>query len=89
MAEEVKINDSELNEVTGGAGGWQKYAKGNFVNYGNYLVYTVAPGDVLGGIALRFGVTPEMIKTWNPNEIKNINTIYAGHQIIIYPQIIR
>ncbi len=32
MAEEVKINDSELDEVTGGAGGWQKHAKGTFVN---------------------------------------------------------
>ena len=39
---ENKINDAELNEVTGGAGGWQKYAKGSYVNYGNYIVYTVA-----------------------------------------------
>jgi hypothetical protein len=62
MAEEVKINDSELNEVTGGAGGWQKYAKGTFVNYGNYLVYTVAPGDVLSGISLRFGVSVGQIQ---------------------------
>ena len=57
MADQVKMNDSELDEVSGGAGGWQKYAKGGFVNYGNYIVYTVASGDVLSGIALRFGVT--------------------------------
>ena len=33
MSDEVKVNDSELEEVTGGAGGWQKYAKGSYVNY--------------------------------------------------------
>ena len=87
MAEEVKINDSELNEVTGGAGGWQKYAKGNFVNYGNYLVYTVAPGDVLSGIAPRFGVTIAQIQQWN--NIQNPNVIRAGQKLTIYPTIIR
>ena len=40
MADEVKLNDSELDEVAGGAGEWRKYAKGSFVNYGNYIVYT-------------------------------------------------
>ena len=55
MAEIIK--DNELNEVTGGAGGWQQYAKGSYVNYGSYIVYTVAAGDVLSGIAPRFGVT--------------------------------
>ena len=57
MADEVKLNDSELDEVAGGAGEWRKYAKGSFVNYGNYIVYTVAAGDILSGIAVRFGVT--------------------------------
>ena len=37
------INEEELENVTGG---WQ-YANGSYVNYGNYVVYTVAPGDVL------------------------------------------
>ena len=46
------IKDNELNEVSGG---WQ-YANGSFVNYGNYIVYTVAPGDCLSGIGQRFGV---------------------------------
>ena len=87
MAEEVKINDSELNEVTGGAGGWQKYAKGNFVNYGNYLVYTVAPGDVLSGIALRFGVSVGQIQAWN--NIQNPDFIRAGQKLTIYPTYIR
>ena len=87
MAEEVKINDSELNEVTGGAGGWQKYAKGNFVNYGNYIVYTVASGDVLSGIAIRFGVTVAEIAQWNG--LKNPDLISVGQKLTIYPTYIR
>ena len=87
MAEEVKINDSELNEVTGGAGGWQKYAKGTFVNYGNYLVYTVAPGDVLSGISLRFGVSVGQIQAWN--NIQNPDFIRVGQKLTIYPTYIR
>ena len=81
------INDSELNEVTGGAGGWQKYAKGTYVNYGNYIVYTVASGDVLSGIAPRFGVTVGQIQQWN--NIKNPDVIRAGQKLTIYPTIIR
>ena len=87
MADQVKINDSELDEVSGGAGGWQKYAKGNFVNYGNYLVYTVAPGDVLSGIALRFGVTVGQIQAWN--NIQNPDFIRVGQKLTIYPTYIR
>ena len=84
---EVKLNDSELNEVTGGAGGCQKYAKGSYVNYGSYIVYTVAPGDVLSGIAPRFGVTVAQIQQWN--NIKNPDIISIGQKLTIYPTIIR
>ena len=87
MSEEVKINDSELENVSGGAGGWQKYAKGSYVNYGNYIVYTVAAGDVLSGIAPRFGVTVAQIQQWN--NIKNPNVISAGQKLTIYPTIVR
>ena len=87
MSDEVKINDSELEGVSGGAGGWQKYAKGTYVNYGNYIVYTVASGDVLSGIAPRFGVTVGQIQQWN--NIKNPNVIAAGQKLTIYPTIIR
>ena len=87
MSDEVKIIDSELEEVTGGAGSWQQYAKGTYVNYGSYIVYTVASGDVLGGIALRFGVTVEQIATWN--KIKDVNLIYAGQKLTIYATVIR
>ena len=87
MSDEVKINDSELEGVSGGAGGWQKYAKGTYVNYGNYIVYTVASGDVLSGIAPRFGVTVQEIAVWN--NIQNPNFIREGQKLTIYPRIIR
>ncbi len=87
MSDEVKVNESELEEVSGGAGGWQKYARGTYVNYGNYIVYTVAYGDVLSGIAPRFGVTVAQIQQWN--NIKNPNVIAAGQKLTIYPTIIR
>ncbi len=87
MADEVKLNDAELEGVDGGYGPWQNYAKGTFVNYGNYLVYTVASGDVLTGIGPRFGVTVAEICLWN--NIKNPDVIYAGQHLTIYPRIIR
>ena len=79
MADQVKINDKELENVSGGAGNWQQYAKGGFVNYGNYIVYTVAAGDVLSGIAIRFGVTYQQIAQWN--NIKNPDVIQIGHHL--------
>ena len=87
MSDQVKVNDSELEGVSGGAGGWQKYAKGTYVNYGNYIVYTVASGDVLSGIAPRFGVTVGQIQQWN--NIQNPDVIRAGQKLTIYPTIIR
>ena len=41
------IKDSDLEKVSGG---WQ-YANGPYINHGSYIIYTVVPGDVLGGIA--------------------------------------
>ena len=87
MSNEVKINDSELENVTGGAGSWQQYAKGSFVNYGSYVVYTVAAGDVLSGIAIRFGVSVAQIQQWN--NLQNPNVISIGQKLTIYPTIIR
>ena len=83
----AELKDNELNEVTGGAGNWQQYAKGSFVNYGNYLVYTVAPGDVLSGIAIRFGVTYQQIAQWN--NIKNPDVISIGQKLTIYTSVKR
>ena len=82
------INENELNEVSGGAGrGWQNYAKGSYVNYGNYIVYTVAPGDVLSGIGPRFGVTVAQIQQWN--NIKNPDVISVGQKLTIYAKVLR
>ena len=77
------INEKELEKVTGG---WQ-YANGNFVNYGNYIVYTVAPGDCLSGIGQRFGVSYIRIAQWN--NIKNPDLISISQKLTIYPTIIR
>ena len=77
------INDNELEKVSGG---WQ-YANGTYTNYGNYIVYTVAPGDVLSGIAQRFGVSYMQIAQWNG--IKNPDTISIGQKLTIYPAIVR
>ncbi len=83
MADEIKINDAELEKV---AGGWQ-YANGPYVNYGSYIVYTVVNGDVVSGIAQRFGVTVAQIKQWN--NLKNVDLIHTGDKFVIYPTIIR
>ena len=77
------IKDNDLNEVSGG---WQ-YANGSFVNYGNYIIYTVAPGDVLSGIGQRFGVSYMQIAQWN--NIKNPDKILIGQKLTIYPAVIR
>ena len=77
------INEKELENVTGG---WQ-YANGSFVNYGNYIIYTVAPGDVLSGIGQRFGVNYMQIAQWN--NIKNPDLISIGQKLTIYPAVIR
>lgn len=77
------INDKDLEGVSGG---WQ-YANGSFVNYGNYIVYTVAPGDVLSGIGQRFGVSYMQIAQWN--NIKNPDKILIGQKLTIYPAVIR
>ena len=87
MSEEKKVLDANLEEVTGGAGGYQQYAKGPFENYGSYIVYHVVSGDVLSGIAIRFGVSVAQIQQWN--NIKNPNVISVGQKLTIYPTIIR
>ena len=86
-----KINDLDLEKVDGGAAknpkSWENFAKGTFVNYGNYIVYTVAAGDALSGIAIRFGVTVEEIATWN--NIKDVNFISVNQKLTIYARILR
>jgi LysM repeat protein len=81
------LNDDDLDRVSGGYGPWQQYAKGSYVNYGQYIVYTVVGGDVLSGIAIRFGVTVQQICQWN--NIKNPDLIYINQKLTIYPTILR
>ncbi len=73
--------------VAGGAGNWQQYAKWSYVNYGQYIVYTVVGGDVCFGIATRFGVTVKQICEWN--NIKNPDYIPINKKLTIYPEILR
>ena len=86
MSDEIKapITDEEVAAVSGGVGDYRQYAKGRYVVQGDHVLYTIAAGDALSGIAIKFGTTPEAIMRSNPTKIKNINTIYAGQQIIIY-----
>ncbi len=85
------MNENEVEAVQGGAAnqpvvGWE-YAHGTFVNYGNYIVYTVASGDVLSGIAIRFNVTVAEIAQWN--NLKNPDFISVGQKLTIYARAIR
>ncbi len=83
MENKNMVNENELENVNGG---WE-YANGPFVNYGSYIVYTVVSGDVLSGIAVRFGVTVAEIAQWNG--IANPDVIRVGQQLVIYARIIR
>ena len=86
-AADVILTDDEMDDVAGGYGPWQQYAKGTYVNYGQYIVYTFAGGDVLSGVAIRFGVTVQQICQWN--NIKNPDLTYINQKLTIYPTILR
>ncbi len=74
----MAINEKDLNKTAGGASDkWYDYSHGSIVNYGSYVVYTVANG--------RFGVTVQQICQWN--NIANPDVIYVGQQLTIYPTI--
>ena len=83
----MDTNELNLEEVVGGIGNWQQYAKGGYTNYGQYIVYEVVGGDVLSGIAIRFGVTVQQICQWN--NIKNPDLIQVNQKLTIYPTILR
>ena len=77
------INEKDLGRVSGG---WQ-YANGSYVDYGSYIVYTVAPGDVLSGIGQRLAVPYQQIAQWN--NIKNPDLISIGQKLTIYTSVKR
>ena len=81
------LTDDEMSQVAGGIGSWQQYAKGSYVNFGQYIVYTVVGGDVMPAIAIRFGVTVQQICQWN--NIKNPDLIFNNQKLKIYPTILR
>ena len=67
--ENKKMNEIELENVTGGA-----------IVSDNY--YLVQPGDTLGAIAARYRTSVNELMKLNPR-IKNANLIYAGEVIRI------
>ena len=75
--------EKTLEDVSGGT----PYANGSFVDHGNYIVYTVAQGDTLIGIASRFGVNFMQIAQWN--NIADPSMIRVGQQLTVYPTIYR
>src|SRR5512141_1877241 len=50
---------------------------------GGYLIYIVARGDTVKGLAARFGTTVDSILASNPS-ITNVNLIYEGQRLTIY-----
>jgi peptidoglycan endopeptidase LytE len=50
---------------------------------GGYLIYIVARGDTVKGLASRFGSTVDLILAHNPG-ITNANLIYEGQRLTIY-----
>ncbi len=85
----MELNEKELSEVAGGANKksdkWYDYSHGAIQRNGDSVVYTVANGDVLSGIAIRFGVTVQQICEWN--NIANPDIINFGQKLTIYPTI--
>ena len=71
--------EKELENVSGGS----PYTNGSYVDYGNYIVYTVASGDTLIGIGSRFGVNFMQVARWN--NMEDPNMLRVGQQLTIYP----
>ncbi len=87
MAEILKLGEGELEKATGGAGGWQQQARGSYMRCGSSIIYTVAGGDMLTGIAARFGVTVPQIEQWNG--LGKLEKLHSGQKLTIYPVSIR
>ena len=50
---------------------------------GGYFIYIIARGDTLKGLATRFGVTVDALRSWNL-DITNVNVIYEGQRLVVY-----
>lgn len=89
-----ELKSEELEAIAGGqtgnpdAGHWQYVAVSmgtTFIGHhnGTHLWYRLAPGDTLGGVASRFGVTMEHIAEMNRGTIQNFNEVYAGDTLVV------
>ena len=69
MADNEKLNDQQLDEVSGGA------------YYGRTFNYVVVRGDCLSEIAYRFGTTVNVLVALN--NIRNPDLIKVGQVLLI------
>ena len=77
MSDEMKkLDDQEVNEVSGGG------ANGNFWQDGSAIYYRIASRDTLSEIALRAQVPMSQILALNPS-IKNPDIISVGQVLRI------
>lgn len=82
----MAIKEKDLAQAAGGKSDkWYDYSHGSIVSFGDYVIYTVANGDVLSAIAVRFGVSVQQICQWNG--IENPDVIYVGQKLTVYPTI--
>jgi len=77
--ENKEMNLNEMEEVSGGRGG---YAKKPAARFGCDL-YQIKAGDTLIRIAKRYGVTWRDLKEMNADVIKNANDITTGYWIYV------
>ena len=75
MSELKNINDTELNEVSGGT------AAGMHWTTGGCTFYRIAAGDTLFDIAERFHTTVPTIAALNPALIEDVDFIQVGWEI--------
>ncbi len=85
----MALSETELSFITGGVGNFVPNANGSYVNYGTYIIYTVAGGDNLRGIAGRFGVSEDHLCHWNNIRPHTHDVLFVGQKLTIYPAILR
>ena len=73
-----RLNDSELDKVSGGRGG----SPTRLPDVAGLMVYKIQRGDKLGTIARTYNTTTAYLKSINPT-ITNVNDITAGYYIYV------
>ena len=77
----MELSENELSFITGGAPAFLRNANGSYVDLGTHIIYTVAGGDSLRGIATRFGVSAQQICQWN--NLRSIDILYVNQKLTI------